>query len=586
MFQLYGLGFICGNVFKPGIISVLLLHLMVVFPFSGYAMNNNDWTLKDLKELIFLRKEYAQHREDEIINTKYLLDNAVRPQEKFRLQSSVFKLYLDYQLDSALVYAERMLQLSEKALYAQPRYKVEALLLTARVYAFTGMYKECEEILDNQLFLVSELPDEVKELYFTVQLDLNKRLIEHTIIERELQGFQTNVQANLDSLMVYTPKNSIWYPIYLSNKLRNEGDYDGALEVLLEVYNSLTVDDRLMAHVAYFIARVYSIKGDIEQQKKFLIISSITDVKHAVKEYASLWNLARVLYEEGDIETAHRFIEMSLQDAMYSGAYRSIQQIVQVLPDIYEAYNTKIIQQRDKITLGAFLIAGLLSGMVILVFFVLWQNKRLYKAKKMLNQTNNELLESNRKLNVIGTELHLRNAELQLANSQLLFLNKELVEMNMIKETYLSRFIDLCSEYIDKLDVYRMNLKRLMTSNKQEMVLKELQSTGYIEDESRLFLANFDETFLKIYPGFVDEFNRLFPEEEKQTLKSNELLNTELRIFALIRLGISDSNKIAKFLRCSITTVYTYRSKVKNKSLFPNEFEDRIMECSREEILL
>src|SRR5690606_32660673 len=221
-----------------------------------------------------------------------------------------------------------------------------------------------------------------------------------------------------------------------------------------------------------------------------------------------------------------------------------------------------------------------------LVLFVMRQNKKVLKARKETSDANGALRDANSRLNLIGKELHLRNAELQLVNSQLLFLNKELVEMNVVKETYLSKFIDLCSEYIDKLDVYRMNLKRLMQDSKFETVLRELQSTQYVEDEFKYFLGNFDETFLKIYPSFVEEFNRLFPAGEKQTLKSNELLNTELRIFALIRLGITDSNKIAKFLRCSITTVYTYRSKTKNKSLCPDEFEDRIMECSREEVLL
>src|SRR5690606_23244707 len=202
--------------------------------------------------------------------------------------------------------------------------------------------------------------------------------------------------------------------------------------------------------------------------------------------------------------------------------YRFILKIQRILPRIAQAYNAKITQEKNKVIKGALAIGGLLVVMFVLVLFVMRQNKKVLKARRETNEANGALLDANSRLNLIGKELHLRNAELQLVNSQLLFLNKELVEMNVVKETYLSKFIDLCSEYIDKLDVYRMNLKRLMQDSKFETVLRELQSTQYVEDEFKYFLGNFDETFLKIYPSFVEEFNRLFPAGEKQTLKSNE----------------------------------------------------------------
>jgi hypothetical protein len=146
-----------------------------------------------------------------------------------------------------------------------------------------------------------------------------------------------------------------------------------------------------------------------------------------------------------------------------------------------------------------------------------------------------------------------------------------------VKETYLAKFIDLCSNYIEKLDNYRRGLNRLARDGKLENLYDELKSSKFINNELSDFFTNFDETFLRIFPTFIEEFNALFPEEERQTLKQGEILNTELRIYTLIRLGINDSSKIALFLRCSITTVYTYRSKLKNKSLFRDSLEEQVL---------
>lgn len=510
----------------------------------GSQCNKTDLpeeSLDTLKQVIADREYYLEKKLGQIDSVQQQLHASTDPMAQFASCRRLFEMYYDLQIDKAMQYAERMLELSEGALEPHPEYRKEALLLIARVYAYTGMYKECEELLDNEYFFTEELSDDLKTLYFVARMELYKGLGDQTIIERELKRYEALVDDSRDSLMAVTPENSVWHRIHLSNKIKVEGDYPRAMEVLSAAYNQLTTEDRDMAHVAFYMSDLYRLEEDLEQEKRYLIISSIADVKHAVKEYVSLWKLATILYNENDIETAFQFIEISLQDAMYSGAYRWTQYIIRILPNIYASYNAKIIQQKSTISSAFFVIACLLVCSVLLSIYIVRQYRKLDKAK-----------------------------------SQLLLLNNELVSTNLLKETYLSKFIDLCSDYIDKLDEYRGNLKRLLKGGKVEKIEKELESTKYIEKEHRSFLANFDETFLNLYPNFVSEFNNLFPEKEQQKMKPNELLTTELRVFALIRLGITDSAKIAKFLRCSITTIYTYRSKNKNKSHYPDSFEERI----------
>jgi len=246
----------------------------------------------------------------------------------------------------------------------------------------------------------------------------------------------------------------------------------------------------------------------------------------------------------------------------------------EVFPIINADYQKKLSKQQRQLKLS-FLSVSLLSLLLVVALVYMYvQVKRVVRIRKDLYRTN-------LKLNELNESLRQSNEQLLNVNEEMTKVNKELTETNLVKETYLGKFIDLCSIYIDKMDSYRRNLNRIATSRKLEELFAALKSTKYIDNELSIFYNNFDESFLKIYPTFVEDFNALFPEEERQTPKSGELLNTELRIFALMRLGISDSTKIALFLRHSITTVYTYRSKLKNKSLSREHLEEQVMKIGK-----
>jgi hypothetical protein len=191
--------------------------------------------------------------------------------------------------------------------------------------------------------------------------------------------------------------------------------------------------------------------------------------------------------------------------------------------------------------------------------------KRLAIARKNLNEAN--------------LQLHNLNNELSDTNTQLNATNKTLLEANIIKEEYIGRYMDQCSVYIDKLDDYRRLLNKTATAGKIEDLLQALKSKQFIEDELKEFYTNFDSTFLQLFPTFVEEFRTLLIDDEEIQIKQGELLNTELRIFALIRLGITDSVKISHFLRYSLSTIYNYRTKLRNKAAGPrDEFEMNVMQ--------
>jgi DNA-binding CsgD family transcriptional regulator len=189
--------------------------------------------------------------------------------------------------------------------------------------------------------------------------------------------------------------------------------------------------------------------------------------------------------------------------------------------------------------------------------------KRLSNARKELQNANTQLNEVSR--------------DLVQVNTQLKSLNHELSEANHIKEEYIGFFLEMCSTYIDKLENYRKMVNRKVTSGQYEDLFTATKSSQYIDSELTEFYSNFDNTFLNLFPNFVEEFNKLLIKEERIVLKIEELLNTELRIFALIRLGITDSSKIASFLRYSVNTIYNYRTRVRNKALVPRDDFERLV---------
>ena len=219
--------------------------------------------------------------------------------------------------------------------------------------------------------------------------------------------------------------------------------------------------------------------------------------------------------------------------------------------------------QEKKLRISLLAISFLSLFLIAISIYVLSQKNRISKIKAQLANANENLKQLIKDLNSINKDLNTRNEDLK--------------DANLIKEEYIAHFFDLCSEYIDKMEEYRKHLNSLAKNKKFVQLYQELDSNSNIEDELDKLHERFDQIFLSLYPNFIENFNDLLKPEEKIKLKSGEILNTELRIFALIRLGITDSIKIAGFLRYSLSTIYNYRTKTRNKAAVPrDEFEDYV----------
>ena len=543
-----------------------LLFIMGYFILSMplFANNDIDSLLKVLDSSVDNYQVFSNQKEEQLNKLKELLRYTNNDDQRYKICGQLYDDYKSYKSDSALTYAQKKLQIAEKM---NNRWNLtDAKLNLASIMGTSGMYKESMDILET--INIQDNPD-LKAYYFHVYRTVYGFMADYTVSTREKERYNKLVSNFRDSLLVVNPPNSETHIMVKTDQLIANKKSDEAIKILLSYYPTIKNDKHTRAIIAFCISVTYQKQQNRENEKKWLIISAINDIQSATKDYISLRSLAFLLYKEGDIDRAYKYIKRSLEDALFCNARLRTYEISQMLPIIDQAYQHQSQARQRQLIISLISISLLSVFLLIAVLSVYRQMRKLSVARKDLSQANKLLNDLNK--------------ELSETNKLLKHSNETLSEANLIKEEYIGRYMDQCSAYIDKLDDYRRLLNKTATAGKIDDLIQTIKSKQFIEDELKEFYTNFDSTFLQLFPTFVEEFSALLVDNEEIQLKSGELLNTELRIFALIRLGISDSVKISHFLRYSLSTIYNYRTKLRNKSAVPrDEFESYVMKIGME----
>lgn len=520
------------------------------------AKNTTFPTLEDLDKVVANQQIYTNARLRMLDSLKSDLRKADDLHKKYAIEKELFAGYQSFVVDSALLYAQKKLSLAQRLNDAEEL--SYSYLDVASMLIKGGNYKEANEVL--QRLNVRNASSNLRNYYYTVNQDLYTTLQTVSLTANERKLYNEKSSLYKDSILSLKLDPSVWV---VTDRMMDKHRYKDALQILLKEYPTLNVDDRRMAYVAYSISDIYRLMGNREKEKQYLIVSAIADIKSAVKEYISLRRLATLLYEEGDIERSYLYMKRALEDAIYCNARLRVIEVSDIMPIINKAYEDKT--QREKhVTLLALVSISVLSLMLIgLVFLLRRQMKKLSVTQRALRDKN--------------AELYKLNDVLSKTNDALSESNDSLSEASRIKDMYIAQFMTECSTYIDKMELYRKQLRKVATTGSKTELLDLLKSPTFIEKEVDAFFATFDATFLSLFPNFVHDFNQLLLPESQVVNKKDKRLNTELRICALIRLGISDNERLAAFLRCSKATIYSYRSRTRLKSLQPDLFEEQLM---------
>lgn len=540
----------------------LLLLLLLSFSNSLLGMENMDSLFNVLDKRIQEYKEYTYQKEERIWQLKGAAAR-VHPisVERYDLNEQIYKEYKSFICDSAILYLNHNIILATQL--KDITREVESQLLLSRLLSSAGMYKEAVDILetvDRNEIDQSKLLD-----YYSTFHQVYSEIAFYTQDGNSASRYWNVSGTYKDSMSMHLTPQSEQYLEFRESYFRDNGQFDEAFKV-----NDIRLAEAVYATPRYALATycrslIYQKQGIREGEKYYLGLSAIADIQSATKDHASLWMLAQLLYQEGDLERAYRYMRFSWNETKFYNARLRSWQSAGILSMIDKTYQTMIEKQNK--TLQCYLL--LISVLTILLIAAMIY---IYRQVKRLSVARNHLQSANEQLKLLNTELQQMNGCLQTTNTAL-------SESNHIKEEYIARFIKLCSTYIDKLDGYRRMVNRKISAGQIDELYKITRSQDVLEDELKELYANFDTAFLHLFPDFVDKFNSMLQEEGRIVLKKGELLNTELRIFALIRLGIEDSSQIAEFLRYSVNTIYNYRAKVKNKACVSrDDFEKLVAE--------
>lgn len=523
--------------------------------------------LATLDSILVQTGELASQKELKIAQLKKKLSNAANFEEEFWINKMLYDESFVFNADSAMKYVDRNIQIATEL--KKKDWQDEWLINRSFMFAATGLLKEAGEVLEK--VDSTSLSDGLKLSYYYQRSYLYSHLGQYMGDQKQVNNKYYNEfeNANKHMLALVRPKDPLyWWCVASCNELSPEDSLFSALEnVVLSSHHNTRLD----AMNAYGLSNMYKRLGDKEKTMIYLIYSAMADLRVCNRDIASLQELSSLLYDAGDIDRAYAYMNYCLKAALlYPNRVRIIN-ISTELDKIYANYQQRDIRWRNSLQNYLYVVTFFSIILVLALIGLYRQTKKLRKSRTELDSANHSLNQHVVELSQMHKQLTLANQELQNLNELLRSANQKLQESNDVKEEYIGYVFSICSNYISKLDEYRKNINRKLKTGQFEEARQLTDNSSLTQNELKDFYANFDAIFLRVYPDFVADLNSLLRPEEQILLKDASELNTEVRIYALVRLGINDSVKIADFLHCSPQTVYNHRLRMRNKAIIPKD---------------
>ncbi|SDL28131.1 hypothetical protein SAMN04488034_10357 [Salinimicrobium catena] len=526
----------------------IIFFLTFLFVTNSVPGQDQDSLLQELEQTLEKKEFFIKKKHQRISLLQQKLDRYRLQRQKdslFQINMSLSEEYQSFKYDSAYLFLERAkanaLQLKDSLSLSRAKIKEGFILLSS------GLFKEALDTLNSIDYSLLSHHDKFR--YNFVKARSFYDLADYTKDPRFGLDYTRKGNQYIEEALKFTDPNSSYYWATESLRRMKHQDWKGAKFAFTYWINNFDLTPEFYGVATSSLGYLYSETGYTDQAINYLAMAAIADVKNATMENVALRNLANELYKNGDLEKANKFIRIAMNDATFYNARHRKLEISSILPIIEGAQLIKIEKQNNTLGIIAILL-GILT-LVVLVFIGI-----IYKQLKNRNRSRRALTDYNHKLQEL-------NASLQ--------------EADAVKQEYIRYFLSATSDLIKKIDKIQKITTQKLLAKKPEDVLKNLKKYSVKKEREALF-REFDEVFLKLFPDFKQEFYALFPEEQQKEVRKGDLLNTELRVFALYRLGIQDSNQIAEFLNLSVATIYTYKTRAKSRSNSRENFEERVME--------
>ncbi len=511
---------------------------------TSICLEKNSQLLQQLDQTLEMVDTYDSYFNTRVNQYRKMLEDETNLYNIEKCNYKLSELFTHHCLDSALFYLDRTMDLAKQAHNSTVFARSE--LTKAYLYALGGYYIEAGDVIGR--YDLDKLPEECRFAYFQAARKLSFELRIYSMNGSHYLNSPDNFRSDL---LKYVKKGSFeWHEILREEAFCN-GDIKAQEEHVEKMFELTDEGSNRYATACYYKSTL--LRSQPEEELCWLLKSAISDVMSSTKDYQSLLSISLLLYSYGDIEHAFDYIvNHCLPDAiLYNGKLRAVQ-VSKILPKIEKRYQEKLQYEKG---LGHRYMIALIILVIILVVLM-----------GSLNRRNQKLIKTKTKLYESKIKIESQNEQLVEMNGQLRNLNFRMKEANQVKEEYISLFLCMLSDDINTSRKYKNHvLKHLRRGNSQE-IIHEIEQLPPIDEDINQFYKMFDETFINMYPDFVTRFNRLLQPGEEILPKTGELMTPDHRIYALIKLGISDSGKIAALLHYSPNTIYNYKARVKNKA--------------------
>ena len=533
---------------------IIIIITLMIQPI--YIKGDNNQLYKQLDAALAQRAHYVELKEKSLNDIKQGAKYVTSNEDKLKLYEQLANDYKAYEYDSAMTYVNKGLILAQKSnnIFFNKRFQ----LSQTRLLITRGFYAEAKEIL--QKIEPKEEPRDYQFLYYYTMYGLYNNWSTYCENNEFSKNYDLKKVEYLKKAIELSPKKDAFY-YYLMGELyyfSNHPNNNKTIQYYKKALSMEKSNSRLYAMTAFALSEVYQKANNLELMEHYLLVAAISDITSATKENVALQDIALFIYKHKtrSLNKAQEYINLSLEDAYtYKSRLRRIE-ISSKLQLITNAYTDDIKTTNRLLNIALLVIILLLLGVGISSLFI-------RKKNRLLKQKKNEITATSAKMEILNEQLHLINAELKNTNQK--------------RERLVKVYIDLSYKNIERNQKLRTLAIRKIKANQSKELLSLLSSSSSTERENKEFLTEFDKSFLALYPTFVNELNQQLTESAHIQLKENGEMPPILRVCALLRLGITESSKIAGILSYSPQTVYNYRSILKNNAIDKEHFEENVL---------
>lgn len=527
-------------------------------PSASFRYCSIDSLYQTLDSLVAHRQIFVERKQQQIAMVRAELNReGLTALDSFQLNQRLYDEYMAFEFDSAFSYIRKNIRMMERR--GDTDRLCQSKLRLAHILSVTGIFDKASLLLDH----VAQFPMDVDNriLYYRERNDLALFQSEFAINTDYFQGYQDTARYYRQLLIDTAPSDRMEHVFAKATFVCEEGRYDEAIRLLETLLPQYKEGTRTFSVLTSTLAYFYSRKSDTRMEERYQLLSAISDMRGAIRESTALRKVAMTLFSRGDLNRAFEYLNTSISDAVAYGTRLRNFQAAELVPDVVLTYRN--MQVRQRMYERCVLIAAL--AFIALLLGLVWYIMRLLKKQKAANQ----------KIKDMNVQLNQSIADLHRSMEEKDELNRQMRESNAVKDQYIGHFMEMGSDLIGIAEEQSKLENRLARDKRTAELYEQLKGRKFLAESTRLFYSNFDAAFLNIYPTFVDEVNNLL-EPENRLEPKEERLTTDLRILALIRLGITENQKISSILRAPITTVYTYRSKMKGKAKDKDNFEESV----------